>query len=512
MVEEDVADYFSGTFLEDAPILRVSSTSGAGIEAVKETLDRLVAAGSFSEAQGPFRLPVDRIFSMKGFGAVVTGTSVSGRLALGDEVGIYPAELAAKVRGIQVHGETVAEVEAGRRTAINLQGVDLEQVAKGDMLAHLGTLTPSYMLDCDFLYLASNRKGLKNRTRVRVHIGTAEIMGRVVLLLDEEAAPGGTFRVQILLEKPVGAWPGDRYVVRSYSPVRTIGGGRIYNACPGAKRRRFKEVNKSIFALYEKGTQEELALFHIAEGGFAGLTFAELGVRLGLFGNPLKKLLKGPVSARKIVVVDSERQRYVAEEIFKRLQDAARDMVSEFHRDNPMLEGIGKEELRSRLYGGIDSRLFQVVLNGAVKGGKLLSEGALVRLPEHQVSLEADEAALKGDMEAYYLEGALKPPTVRQVKERFSDYPKDLVAEVLALLGRDGVIQKVTEELYYHHASLEEIEGRLTEHLRQHGEIDAQGFKGLSGLSRKFSIPLLEYFDRKKLTIRVADKRVLRGG
>ncbi len=188
---------------------------------------------------------------------------------------------------LQVHGKDAVEVEAGRRTAINVQGLETEMIERGDMLATNNSLKPTYMLDCHFLYLSSNKKKLKNRTRVRVHIGTAEIMGRIVLLEDEEALPGSRINVQILLEEPVTAWPGDHYVVRSYSPVRTIGGGAVYNPFPERKRRRFKATNKAIFELYENGTVEDHALFHIKESNFQGLTFAELEVRLGIFGKRL---------------------------------------------------------------------------------------------------------------------------------------------------------------------------------------------------------------------------------
>jgi len=512
LVKDDISEYFKESFLAEAPVITVSATTGTGIAELKEQLNKEVERSDFTEATGPFRMPVDRSFSMKGFGAVVTGTSISGRLKVGDDICIYPAERLAKVRGIQVHGQDAVEVEAGRRTAINIQGQDLEEVEKGDILAAIDSLSPSYMLDCDFLYLASNRKKLKNRTRVRVHIGTAEIMGRVVLLADEEALPGSQCMVQILLEKPIAAWPGDRYVVRSYSPVRTIGGGVIYNACPGAKRRRFKEVNQTIFELYKEGSPEDLALFHITEGGFAGLTIKELAVRMGIFAKRLKKIINGPVSARKIIVVDSEKQRFIGERVFLQLSSAGKEIITRFHAENPMLEGISKEELRSRLYGGIDQKLFQVVLNGLVKEAAVVQENAIVRLAEHQVSLQADEAVVKKEMEAYFQEKALKPPTFKELLDHFSEYSTQVVKEVLGLLTRDDVLLKVTEELYYHNLPLADLQEELAAFLEKEGEIDAQGFKGMTGLSRKFSIPLLEYFDRIKLTIRVADKRVLRGG
>lgn len=512
LVLDEVKEYFKESFLADAPIVPVSSTTGEGIAEVKAQLNHLVEQSEFNQAGGPFRMAIDRIFSMKGFGAVVTGTAISGSLKVGDEICIYPEGKNAKVRGIQVHGQESLEAEAGRRTAINIQGQDLEMVSKGDMLASRNALKLSYMLDCDFLYLQGNLKKLKNRSRVRVHLGTAEIMGRIVLLEVDEATPGEHINVQLLLESPVTAWPGDRYVVRSYSPVRTIGGGVIYNACPGTKRRRFKEINSTIFELYKNGTPEDRTLFHITESGFAGLKLAELEIRMGLFGKRLKKILNGPISSRKVVVVDSESQRFIGESIFQQLSQQAVAIVNAFHDENPILEGIGKEELRSRLYGGIDQKLFQVVLNSLIKEGGIVQDSAIIRLASHQVSLLADEASVKREMEAYFLEKALKPPTLKEIFLHFSEYNKGVVSDVLALLSREQVLLKVTEELYYHLTPLANLKEILTDYLMQNSEIDAQGFKGLTGLSRKFSIPLLEYFDKIKLTIRVADKRVLRGG
>ena len=509
MVEEDVRDYFKDSFLAEAPLLKVSSTSGAGIEQVKETLNELVSISKFSEAYGPFRLPVDRVFSMKGFGAVVTGTSVSGRIKVEDDICIYPHRRKGKIRGIQVHGQDVDEVEAGRRTAINIQGLETNFVARGDVLAHPDCLQPSYMLDCNFTYLSSNVKPLKNRTRVRVHLGTAEIMGRIVLLEKDTATPGDTMNVQLLLEEPVGTWPGDRYVVRSYSPVFTIGGGVILNPCPSRKRRRFKDVNAEIFAAYNS-TPGELAEFHLRDSGFNGLTFNDLEIRLGVFGKRLKKILNQPISARRILVVDSERQWMIHPDILDILAGRVCDILQNFHQENTLKKGMSKEELRSRLYQGLDNKLFQVVLNSLAKGEKIVLEQALVRLAGHEVSLQADVGDVRDEMVLLFKNAGLKPPTKKEIMAHFASKPEKLVWDIVGVLVRDGALSRISGDLYFHTDNLLALEESLRHLLARDGEIDAQGFKGLTGLSRKFSIPLLEYFDRQKVTIRVGDKRVLR--
>ena len=510
MVEEDIRDYFSGSFLEDAPLIKVSSTTGKGVDSVKSELDRLVSSAEFSEAFGPFRLPVDRIFSMKGFGAVVTGTSISGRIKVGEDVAIYPVGSNAKIRGIQVHGKDVEEVEAGHRTAINIQGLE-SPVRRGDVLATPNTLKSSFMLDCDFTYLSSNKKNLKNRARVRVHLGTAEIMGRLVVLDQEEAAPGGRYNVQLLLEEPVAVWPGDYYVARSYSPVLTIGGGVILNNCPGKKRRRFKEINREIFNTYQQGSHEDLAVFHLSESGFSGMTFAELEIRMGIFGKRLKKILNHPISSRRMMVVDSDRQWMVAGEAHAKLGGRAKEIVSIFHQENPMREGMVKEELRSRLYHGLDPKLFQLVLKSLTKEGEIVQDKAVIRMASHEVSLQEDAESLKREVDQFFSSAGLTPPTRKELLLKLSRYSGKLILEVIDLMLREEKLKRVSEDLYFYRKNLNSLQQQLVSYLEEHGEINAQGFKAMTGLSRKFSIPLLEYFDKQKLTIRIGDKRVLRG-
>lgn len=510
MVEEELRDFFKGSFLETAPVVRVSSTTGAGIEELKHQLDDLVKAADFVEATGPFRLPIDRIFTMTGFGAVVTGTSISGRIGIGEDVCIYPSGRKARIRGIQVHGKDVPVAEAGHRTALNIQGLEKELIDRGDMLASPECLIPSYMLDGDFTYLSSNPKPLKNRTRVRVHLGTAEVMGRVVLLENEEAQPGARLNVQILLEEPVTTWPGDHYVVRRYSPVITIGGGVVYNNCPAKKRRRFKPENEHPFMLYHEGSVDELALLHLDEAGARGLTHIELEARLGIFGNRLKKILNTPISSKKIIIVDSERRLMISGAVLASTCGVVLTILQQFHEENPLKDGIGKEELRSRLYSGCDPKLFNLVLQSLVKSGEIVTESAFVRLTTHTVSLKEDEKLLHGDMERFFKDAGLSPPTRKELADRFQGVASGSLNEVLALLVQDMKLVRISEDLFFHQESLETLKSNLVDYLHKNREIDAQGFKELSGLTRKFSIPLMEFFDKQKLTIRVGNSRILR--
>lgn len=509
LVQDEVREFLRASFLEDAPMLPVSSTSGEGIEQVKATLDAMVSSEEFSEAHGPFRLPVDRVFNMKGFGVVITGTSQSGRIAVGEEVTFYPRRINGRIRGIQVHGLEREEVEAGYRTAINIQGVDREQISRGEVLATPGCLEPSFVFDAQFLYLSSNEKKLKNRPRVRVHLGTAEVMGRVALLDDEELPPGREAAVQLLLEEPVCAWPGDHYVVRSYSPVYTIGGGVIHN-CSAPKRRRFRESNREIFELYRHGSPQDLAAFHLRESGAKGLTLQELAVRLGIFGKKLQKLLEKDISARRILVVEPDKQRMVAEETLAALTGKAERLLADFHRSNPLKNGISVEELRGRLERELSPRLFHILLQEMEKKKLVCQEESLVRLASHQVSMGGDAETLRRQLTLFYHQAGLTPPTLRETIEAHPEFSASLVREMLGLMVREGELVKVSEDLYFHGEILEGVKEKLVAHLKVEGEIDAPRFKNLTGLTRKFSIPLLEYFDRVKVTLRIGDLRRLR--
>lgn len=514
MVEEEVREFCQGSFLEEAPIVRVSSTTGEGIEEMKNLLDAFVVKQDFFETFGPFRLPVDRIFAMKGFGTVVTGTSISGRTGLGDELRFYPAEMVGKVRGIQVHSDAVEEVEAGHRTAVNLQSVDTAQVERGMVLATPGALQANYMLDCDFTYLSSNVKNLKHRARVRVHLGTAEIFGRVSLLDRDELVPGDSTGVQLLLEEPVAVWPGDRYVIRSYSPIATIGGGTVLGNLAPKKRKRVTEkdrkANEQVFETLSNGSQEEKILLFLKESGITGLTFDDLAIRTGIFGKNLKKLLNDPLSTRKIVVVDSASQRYLEKNVADNVITSLLDNLEAYHQKNPLQEGVPKEELRSELGKIVDLKVFQFCLNDLIKKNQVVQEESLVRLATHEVALQADEEQLQKDLLTWYRDKGLATATIKETMEQFHEYRESLVKEVINLLLREEKLMKISESLYYDAKLISELQEKLVGFIREEGEIDAPRFKEMTGLTRKFSIPILEYFDRIKLTIRVGDKRILR--
>ncbi|PHR28984.1 MAG: selenocysteine-specific translation elongation factor [Desulfotalea sp.] len=514
MVNEEIQDFCSGSFLEDATLINVSSTTGDGIDLVRDEIDRLVKAHNFHEAFGPFRLSADRIFAIKGFGAVVTGTSISGRTSVGEDLRIYPTDRVAKIRGIQVHSAAVDQVEAGHRTAINLQGVSKSEIERGMVLAPDNTLSASYMLDCQFFYLASNIKPLKHRARVRVHLGTAEVIARISLLDRDELQPGDEVPIQLLLEEKAVVWPGDRYVIRSYSPVATIGGGAVLGNVSSRKRKRLlprdRKYNQDMYVTLRDGSIEDKALFYLKESRELGLTAGELGIRLGLFGKHLKKALQDPISTKKMVVVDSASQRYVIVEIADDIKNLFVEYLKEYHRTNPLQQGLVKEELRTRLGREIDQKVYNYCMHDLIRKGVVVQEESVVRMAGHEVALKADEQQLRKDLDIWFGTRGLSTPTIKETMEHFEEYPVKLVKEVIGLDIRDGKIIKVSESLYYSKEILEPLIDSVKKHIETNGEIDAPAFKELTGLTRKFSIPILEYLDRVKITMRIGDKRILR--
>ncbi|MGW8192818.1 MAG: SelB domain-containing protein [Desulforhopalus sp.] len=370
------------------------------------------------------------------------------------------------------------------------------------------------MLDCHLLYLASNAKPIKHRTRVRVHLGTLEVIGRVSLLDRDELQPGEETVAQLLLEETVAVWPGDRYVIRSYSPVATIGGGMVLGNVSPRKRKRLhdhdREYNRTVQQVLLHGTLEEKALLFLKESREKGLSADDLGIRLGLFGKHLKKVLSEPLSSKTMVVVDSATQRYVTVEVSEKIKELLINHLTDYHQNNPLQAGLAKEELRSGLGRKIDPKVFNYCLNDLIRKGDVVQEESMVRMAGHQVALKADEEQLRTELDDWYHEKGLSTPTIKETMERFKEYPVSQVKEVIDLQLRDGKLLRVNESLYYARDVLEPLVASVVAKIEQEGEIDAPGFKELTGLTRKFSIPILEYLDRTKITMRIGDKRILR--
>jgi selenocysteine-specific elongation factor len=505
---EDIREFTRGTFLEDAPIVPVSSTTGQGLDLFVQTLDRICHQIPERPFSPIFRLPVDRVFTMKGFGTVITGTLASGKVTVGETIMIFPSRITSKVRGIQVHNRSVEEVSAGTRTAVNFQGLDKEVVDRGDILSTPDTLIPSHMVDAEFVYLKTNPKPLKARTRVRFHYGTSEIMGNLILLGRDELLPGESACVQIRLESPVCCVKGDRFVTRNYSPVRTIGGGQVLDPVPRKHKLSDPAILQGLAGLVQ-GEPEPTLSYFVRQGGYEGVTFAELRIMSSIPDKKLDLTLQKLLAARQVVMTDKDRRTYVHGEIVDRLATDVLSLLKEYHAANPLKEGMPKEELKSKFKALKDARAFSLVLARLAKEEAIVQEQSSVRLFNHQVALKVDQKDVREKLLDTYRKAGLAPPFFRTVCEELNVDPKT-ARDVLQMLIEEKAIVKTKDDLYFDAPAMADLESRLVAFLKENGEITTPQFKDMLGLSRKFIIPLIEYFDAVNLTIRVGDSRQLR--
>ncbi len=510
LVVEEVREYLGGSFLEGAPIVPVSSRSGAGLDELRAELARLGAELEPKRSDGPFRLPVDRVFTVAGFGTVVTGTLLSGRIGVGDEVEVLPRGLQSRVRGIQNHGQRCEAGLAGERLAVNLQGVEHSLLRRGDVVAPLGTFRPTRVADVRLDYLESAGKELKNRSLLRFHSSTAEVQAEVVLLEGGTLAPGGSCYARLRLAEPLLLLPGDPFVLRRSSPSATVGGGRVLDPFPPLRRRRGAESLRLLAAI--EGEDDAMRIGAMVEGSLlSGIALPELLRRTGFSAGRLEKGVTTLLSAGRIVQMTREPRIFLAKGGVDELQEVLLAAVEQYVEDNPLKEGMGKEELKGRLPRRSDQRFFTPLLAGLERDGRLLPERDIVRLPRRKVAAAQGGGDLAARLEALLVAGGCEPPTLKELGEAVGVEEKPLL-EHLNHLVREGRAVKIKSDIFYGPDAVAAIRENLTAFLKAHGEITPHQFRELTGLSRKFMIPLLEYFDGEKLTIRVGDKRVSRRG
>jgi selenocysteine-specific elongation factor len=506
LVQEDIRTFLQGTFLDGALIVPVSSTTGQGIPELLSILEKLADEVEERSSAGIFRLPVDRVFTMHGFGTVITGTAISGSLAVGDQVTLYPQEIQAKVRGIQVHNQDTEQVRAGLRTAINLQGIEKTTVNRGDVVSSAQGLFSTWLLDIHLRLLKSAGRPLKHRSQVRFHSGTNEILARVILLEGEELKPGEDQFCQLRLTEPVALLPGDLAVIRSYSPVQTIGGAQVLNV-KASKHKRFNNEVLEQLRILQKGSDAQKTALQILLAGPTGISRTNLGRVLAISPKKLDDLLKDLLSQRVVIQWDKENKIMTHQEEFAKLSKAIGQELDGYHKANPLKQGLLKEELKSRLPQIGESKLFNFLLNHLAEQKVLVQEKELVRLIGHKVQLKEDQQAVKEALEKVYRQSGLQPPYFKELLEQF---PKGQPRAVLELMVKEGKLVKVKEDLYFHKEAIEGLKQKMVQWLKEKGEMTTPEFKDLTQASRKYTIPLLEYFDALQVTLRVDDKRFLR--
>ena len=505
---EDVRDFTAGTFLENTPIVPVSAVKEKGLQEFTRTLETICNQLPDRSMSSLFRLPVDRVFTMKGFGTVITGSLISGRVQVGDTVMIYPSMITSKVRGIQVHNQGVNMAEAGQRTAINFQGLEKAAIKRGEMLALPGTLKPSFMVDLHLQYLASNKKPIKNRTRVRFHTGTSEILGNLVLLDREELPPAEEAAVQLRLDEPVCLVKDDRFVIRSYSPVRTIGGGQVLNPIP-PKHKRFKaDVVQGLQSIVQRSA-EDLIAYYIGQTGFAGATFSDLVLMTNISEKTLDQQLQALLSRKTVLLVDRDSRIFMHTSSFQQLKQDLTGHLERYHKTNPLRAGMPKEELKTKLPPNLSPKLFNLLINQMLKDGEISVVEDTVHLASHTVALGADQEDIRDKIIQTYRESGLQPPYFKELSKQLTADPAR-ARDVLNLLVKEGRLVKVKEDLFFDADAVTHLKQRLVEFLTVHGEISTPQFKEMTAASRKYVIPLIEFFDAQNFTIRIGDIRKLR--
>jgi selenocysteine-specific elongation factor len=498
--ELETRELVAGSFLEGQPLVRVSAVTGEGLPELRAALLGLARGTPSRPWQGLLRLPVDRVFSMKGFGTVVTGTLTDGELAAGEELEILPAGGRARVRGLQVHGEAVARAQAGTRTAVNLAGVELDGVARGQVLVRPGTMRPSSMLDVEISLLPGARP-LRDGGRVRVHAASAEVLGRVALLGRRSLEPGASSAAQLRLETAVVAGRGDRLVLRSYSPAETIAGASVLDPSPP---RRTGADRAAVERLRGIPTGAAAELF-VAEAGTGGLTAASLAARLAVPGETLLGELRERAG---IAVLGPDASVLVSRGVLDSLGQRTLAALAAFHGERPLLPGMPREELRERVFAGTPAVVFDQVLSELGASGKARALPDVVALAGHEVRLSAGEEQARSLLVDTALAAGLAGVEVASLARAAALEPK-LLERVGRVLVTQRVLGRVGDSLLVHREHLEALKQDVRRRWPTGSKLDVSAFKELTGLSRKYVIPLLEYLDRERLTRRVGNDRVV---
>jgi selenocysteine-specific elongation factor len=504
VVEEDIRGRLADTFLERAPIVRVDSVRGKGVQELKKALLSAVSRTEQKNTAVPFRLPVDRVFTRPGFGTVITGTLVAGTMKVGDSVEVLPMRLSTRVRGLQSHGKKQEGVEAGTRVAVNLAGVETEALERGALLVAPGSLEPTQLFDATLTMLPSAPRPLANRARVRVYLGTAEILGRVQVIGSETIEPGKKGFVQFRAEEPFACGRGDRFVVRSYSPMVTIAGGIVLDSAPRRHKRMDPAVTASLEAK-ERGTPDDLLESWLAPLPL-GASRKEAAKALGLSDSEVVAAVS--VLLERSTVVPLEGDRLIHAGALATAAGRAINALNAYHAANPLRPGMPKEELRSTFGKNVDPRAFAALLAWMQSSGKATADATTVRSAEFTVRLNPRQQALLDRIAELYGQAGYNTPSVEEASQAVGA-PPDAVTAMLRVGQDQGLLEKLADGLYYHRDTWEAAKQIVREEVRAHGSITVSQFRDITGSSRKYALPVMEHMDAVRFTRRVGDARTL---
>jgi selenocysteine-specific elongation factor len=506
LVRLEVEEYLRGSFLEGAPVVPVSARTQAGLPDLKQALLAVAQQSPGKNASRFFRLPIDRAFAIKGFGAVVTGTLISGSVAAGDEIELFPSGKRLRVRGVQSGGKIVDRAGAGQRTAVNLGGIEHTALRRGMVLAIPGKFRVTRRIDTRLELLHSAPK-LKQRSRVHFHAGTCETVAELVFYGQKDLAPGQSAFAQLRLQDDVLVLPGDRFIVRQFSPVTTVGGGVVLD--PLARRSTLRDTGRAAFLeTLERGDRIEV-LAAMAERAVLGISLEEITARTGWLEEEIRSVAKTLVDAGQIKIVSAEPLVLLSGKTFADVGQKIAVKVEKFHKENPLLPGISREDLRSSLGRRVRPETFRAALDDLLAQKKLEAQGEIVKRAGSTINLDPEETRAKEQIEKAFAAAGLAVPGVKEVLSKLPVEAKR-AEKILQILLRDKSLIRVTPELIFHRDALAQLRDRLSVFKKTKGErISVPVFKELTGVTRKYAIPLLEYLDRERVTRRAGDERVI---
>ncbi len=496
LVMDDIKNFVHGTFLSNAPVIPVSSKTGENLDQLKKEISTIAQRIASKPSGGLFRLPIDRVFSLKGFGTVVTGTAVSGTISVDEPVEILPCNLKTKVRGLHSHGRTISTAYAGQRVALNLQGVEKESLRRGDVVVTPASFRPTKTIDA-FLELLKESPVLKSKSLVHFYTGTSETVARVILYDREDLKAGEHCYCQLRLQDPVVTMSGDRYILRRFSPLETLGGGETLDPSPARRRRKDSLTDLDILL---NGSLEEKTSLKIEKSGVHGISANALHgwiqAELPAIASALEKLLKsGEILRHEQILL----HRNSLEVIQKKLSG----LLETFHRKNPLKPGMSKEEARNLI--NLDSGLFNFIISGLKN---ITADKNILRLKSFSVTLSGNEEANRTKILTLLDKKRFQPPSKSEMAAELNIDPKQL-SDILGILSKEGRVVRINESLYLSASSYHDMLSLLRDFFSKKPEITVAEFRDMIGTSRKFALPFLEYLDANNITLRTGDVRKL---
>ncbi|MDK2919232.1 MAG: selenocysteine-specific elongation factor [Candidatus Petromonas sp.] len=504
LVIEDVKSKTRETFLENAPIVKVSALEGKGIDELKDLIVDLTEEVEEKNISAPLRLPIDRVFTMSGFGTIITGTLIEGTIEEKQTLEIYPEKFEVKVRSIQVHGKAVKKGYAGQRVAVNLAGIKKELINRGDILAEPDSMKNTMIVDVKLNLLKNSPRKIENWNRLRMYHGTKEVLCRVVLLDKEVLNPGESCYAQLRLEEETACKYGDRFVVRYYSPLETIGGGVILD--PNAvKHKRFKEEVIDELEAKNEGDKSQIVenVLQKYSGEFPDTKF--IALQAGIPETTVIEILNDLL--RNKLVIKFSSNIYVHRDYIEKMEEELINLLNKYHSKNPLRSGISKEEVKSRLFSKTKGKLFDEIVELYTNMGTIEAHGNNVSLKGFEIMFSERQIALKDNILNLYSQSEFKPPTVKDIIDKFSIQGQD--KDIIEALINMGYLVKINENIVFHRENYEKAKDILRNYLLENNEITLAEYRDLLDTSRKYVLPLLEHFDSIKLTKRVENKRTL---